>query len=203
MHTYVFIDASNLFYGGEKLLGWKVDYRKLKDYLLRKYNSQEVLFYSGVFIRDYKYTINTEENFPLENIISFFEKKVLSGNHKEKKEIIKDLNKLYFYKKLKTFGYTLKLKPIKIIQSRKIQIMKANCDVDLTFDVIRNFNNINRLILMSGDGDFEILIHYFLQAGKEVIILSNPINTSRNIKVNFHKHFRSLQEIRNSIELKK
>src|SRR5256885_1100121 len=27
--TYAFIDAANLFYGGEKSLGWKVDYKKL------------------------------------------------------------------------------------------------------------------------------------------------------------------------------
>ena len=26
--TYAFIDASNLFYGGEKSLGWKIDYKK-------------------------------------------------------------------------------------------------------------------------------------------------------------------------------
>ena len=26
---YAFIDASNLFYGGEKSLGWKIDYKKL------------------------------------------------------------------------------------------------------------------------------------------------------------------------------
>jgi len=27
MKTYAFIDASNLFYGGEKSLGWKIDYK--------------------------------------------------------------------------------------------------------------------------------------------------------------------------------
>jgi uncharacterized LabA/DUF88 family protein len=42
MTTHVYIDASNLFYGGEKSLGWKIDYLKLFDYLknstlLRKY----------------------------------------------------------------------------------------------------------------------------------------------------------------------
>ena len=35
--AYSFIDASNLFYGGEKRLGWKVDYKKLKSYLEEKY----------------------------------------------------------------------------------------------------------------------------------------------------------------------
>ena len=33
---YGFIDASNLFYGGEKSLGWKIDYKKLSDYLKEK-----------------------------------------------------------------------------------------------------------------------------------------------------------------------
>ena len=32
MKTYAFIDASNLFYGGEKSLGWKIDYEKLLKY---------------------------------------------------------------------------------------------------------------------------------------------------------------------------
>jgi uncharacterized LabA/DUF88 family protein len=36
MKTYAFIDASNLFYGGEKSLGWKIDYLKLIKYLQKK-----------------------------------------------------------------------------------------------------------------------------------------------------------------------
>ena len=27
MKTLAFVDASNLFYGGEKSLGWKIDYK--------------------------------------------------------------------------------------------------------------------------------------------------------------------------------
>ena len=38
MKTYAFIDASNLFYGGEKSLGWKIDYKKLLGYLKEKYD---------------------------------------------------------------------------------------------------------------------------------------------------------------------
>ncbi|MBI4653082.1 hypothetical protein HY750_02410 [Candidatus Kuenenbacteria bacterium] len=33
MKTFAFIDASNFFYGGEKSLGWKIDYKKLLEYL--------------------------------------------------------------------------------------------------------------------------------------------------------------------------
>jgi len=37
MKTLAFVDASNLFYGGEKSLGWKIDYQKLLNYLILKY----------------------------------------------------------------------------------------------------------------------------------------------------------------------
>ncbi len=37
--TYAFIDASNLFYGGARSLGWKIDYKKLlKERLNEKYS---------------------------------------------------------------------------------------------------------------------------------------------------------------------
>ena len=48
MKTYAFIDASNLFYGGEKSLGWKIDYQKLKKYLEDKYSVSRVLYFGGV-----------------------------------------------------------------------------------------------------------------------------------------------------------
>jgi uncharacterized LabA/DUF88 family protein len=34
--VYAFIDASNLFYGGLKSLGWRIDYLKLLKYLIKK-----------------------------------------------------------------------------------------------------------------------------------------------------------------------
>ena len=37
MKTLAFVDASNLFYGGEKSLDWKIDYQKLLNYLILKY----------------------------------------------------------------------------------------------------------------------------------------------------------------------
>lgn len=41
MKTYAFIDASNLFYGGEKSLGWKINYKNLLKYL--RTNNREVV----------------------------------------------------------------------------------------------------------------------------------------------------------------
>ena len=48
MRTYAFIDASNLFYGGEKSLGWKIDYAKLLEYLKHKYGVSKAFYFGGV-----------------------------------------------------------------------------------------------------------------------------------------------------------
>ena len=37
MKTYAYIDASNLFYGGKKSLGWSVDFEKLFKYALESF----------------------------------------------------------------------------------------------------------------------------------------------------------------------
>lgn len=45
--TYAFIDTSNLFYGGEKSLGWKIDYQKLFEYIKKKYEVEKTYYLSG------------------------------------------------------------------------------------------------------------------------------------------------------------
>jgi len=58
-------------------------------------------------------------------------------------------------------------------------------------------------VLLSGDGDFEILLKYFQEKGKKIIILSTPERTARNLKKNFAKQYRNFYEIRSAIEWKK
>ena len=62
--TYAFIDASNLFYGGEKSLGWKIDYLKLFKYLGKKYNTSKVFYFAGVETYKYKYDYLTNDTIP-------------------------------------------------------------------------------------------------------------------------------------------
>ena len=45
MKTYAYIDASNLFYGGRKSLGWSIDFEKLHTYLQKRFNVSQVHFY--------------------------------------------------------------------------------------------------------------------------------------------------------------
>ena len=65
MRTFAFIDASNLFYGGEKSLGWKIDYQKLLRYLKDKYGIEKALYFGGVETHGFKYDFLQEETVPL------------------------------------------------------------------------------------------------------------------------------------------
>jgi len=66
-NSFAFIDASNLFYGGEKSLGWKIDYEKLLKYLKNNLNKdvlilsrskrtvKEIRQFAGSNFRDFEY----------------------------------------------------------------------------------------------------------------------------------------------------
>mgnify|MGYP001572808786 FL=1 len=65
MKTLAFVDASNLFYGGEKSLGWKIDYKKLLNYLKNKYQIGRVLYFGGVEIHNFQYNYLNNTTVPI------------------------------------------------------------------------------------------------------------------------------------------
>jgi len=106
-----------------------------------------------------------------------------------------------FYKKLTGFGFELILKPVKMFkQPGGKQVRKANCDVDLTFYAMRDRDLFNRAIFLSGDGDFEILMSYFVDEKKEVIVFANSKRTAREIKTLKGLKFNDLGVLRKIIE---
>src|SRR3989338_3122807 len=66
--TYAFIDASNIFYGGEKSLGWKIDYRKFSQYLKKKYGVDRIYYFGGVELHGYVYDYIKSESVPIEKV---------------------------------------------------------------------------------------------------------------------------------------
>src|SRR3989344_6611633 len=83
MKTNAFIDASNLFYGGEKSLGWKIDYAKLIKYLKEKYSVSKVYYFGGVEIHGYRYDYLKNETVPLREL----EKRLVGYIEKEGKKL--------------------------------------------------------------------------------------------------------------------
>ena len=210
MRTYVFIDASNLFYGFDKEYGWKIDYDLLKKYLERKYGSIGVLYFGGIDItigihpnEEYFYDYSKNDTVDLEDYIKHLEN-ILSKNtnllETQNKLIHKFIQRAKFYRKIESFGYRMFLKPVKHFGASKGSLQsKANCDVDLTVEVMKNIEIFDRAIVMSGDGDFLPLYKYIMREGKEIIVLSRSSRTAREVKIYLGVGFDEIGFLKNQI----
>lgn len=187
MLTYVFIDSSNLFYGGRKSLGWSIDHEKLFEYLKNRYSASEIYYFGGVEIHNFPFDYIEHESVPIQKVCDYLIKSVESENSQSNTAIYeiltKYLKKIRFYLKIEKFGYNLILKPVKTyIDEFGNTKRKANCDVDMAFYLMRDKNLFDRVIVLSGDGDFLPVLKYLKSNGKEVLILARAPRTAKEIK---------------------
>ena len=197
---YVFIDASNMFYGSPNDLNWRIDYKKLIEHLKQRYNAKKVFYYSGIEVAGYDLGCSPTSQFPIDKLVSYLENLYKMGKATEKPYLLKYLKRAKFFRKLQEFGYILRLKPIKRIRTKEGGVKyKANCDVDLTFDMMRLEKEYSSFILFSGDGDFEVLLKYFKIKEKEFIIYSHRNKTARVIKEKYHKEYMDFSRLKKYI----
>lgn len=205
MKTYAFIDASNLFYGGEKSLGWKIDYSKLLKYLKEKYNVSEAFYFGGIEIHGFEYDYLKNETVPLIEIEKWL-KNLIAKEGKKLDEaklllISRHLQRVRFYLKLAKFGYKLFLKPVKTyFQPDGTTQRKANCDVEMAFYIMKEKNYFGRVIFLSGDGDFLPVLKHLQEIGKQVIILSRGLRTAKEIKQFAGSNFRDFVKLERDIK---
>lgn len=203
--VYAFIDASNLFYGGVKSLGWKIDYKKLAEYLKEKYCVSKIFYYAGVEIYDYPYSAASNRPIDIAGLLSLLKKKLRKNvkDLSEAKILILDRNikKVEFFRKLEKFGYCLRLKPVKSYRQENGRIeRKANCDVDMTFDLMRLMEQYSGAVVLSGDGDFCVVLKYLIKKGRKVVVLARGERTAKEIKQLMAGNFNDFYLLRRRIE---
>lgn len=201
---YAFIDAANLFYGGKKSLGWSVDYRKLHKYLKTKFGVRKAFYYAGVELNNFPHDPLSPRPINLDKVLRFHKKKLKDENLSESEIVLlgRHIQRIKFYRKLKGFGYTLKLKPTKIYKDGDRTIKKANCDVDLTFDLMRYMSQYQKLVILSGDGDFAVVLKYLQSKSKKVSILSRGERTAKEIRRLAGGKFVDFVRLRSKLEFK-
>lgn len=105
-----------------------------------------------------------------------------------------------FLKKLKEFGYTLRVKEIKRFGKRA----KANCDVDLTMDMLIMIKEYKRAVVLTGDGDFAPLFSYLISKKKrEIVVISSPKRTAKEIRTLLGGNVLSFDDLRYLLEYRK
>jgi len=177
--TYVFIDVANLIYGAKRTGKWEVSYYKLSKYLKLRYEASKIFFYAGVK--------SLEKN---------------KFNRLKRLGYILRLKELRTYKR-KPLERKVKCPQCHCVFDRKIYRLpewKANCDVDLTFDVMRYVSDYSRMILISGDGDFYPLIDFLIKKGRNVRVIGETWSTAISIKKLVGPQFIDLISIKHIIK---
>ena len=178
----VFIDGSNVLWGSLNMKPedrWFVDYGKFKAYLKEKYRPQFYKFYGAV---------DTEPKSP-----HFVEKA-----RKQAK----------MYAKLEGMGYDVITKPLKYIkQDDGSYTTKGDMDIELTMDIMGALNDLDCIVLVSGDCDYHTPIKSFHAQGKFIRILSFEELLSWELRTfainNIRCNFKILDELKENIMYEK
>jgi len=204
--TYVFIDASNLFYGGEKSLGWKINYQKLLIYLKDKYKISKAFYFGGVEIHNFDFNYLKNDTVSIEDLERYLTRIVKKQGNKMTEAMLlllnRHLQRIRFYLKLEKFGYELHLKPVKLYeQDDGTTKRKANCDVDKAFYLMKEKDNFDRIVVLSGDGDFLPVLKYLKNQGKEIIILARGPRTAKEIRQFAGGNFRDFEYLKYRLKM--
>ncbi len=155
--TYAFIDSQNLNLGTQRM-GWKLDWRKFRKFLLDEYNVTNAYMFIGYMAENeqlYEYmhelgflivlkpTLDVAAIHPEEESAA-----AIAAHTPEQAKAKKDAE-----------------------DKEKVPI-KGNIDADLVLYAMKEFPNYDKAIIVSGDGDFFGLVEYLEQQGKLAQILT-------------------------------
>lgn len=107
------------------------------------------------------------------------------------------------YNQLQSFGFTLVFKPtIPYLENGKKQT-KGNVDAELVLhSAAIEYDNYNKAVIISGDGDFACLMEFLSQRKKLAKIITPTAKYSKLLKP-YEKYILPLKEISNSIAMPK
>lgn len=91
----------------------------------------------------------------------------------------KDEKQIQFQNILRGIGFKVKLKPY---ITRKDGSSKGDWDVGITIDMLEVSSSVDRLILLSGDGDFDILVNKLISNGLKVDVYGVPQLSADSLK---------------------
>ncbi|MCX6786505.1 MAG: NYN domain-containing protein [Candidatus Kaiserbacteria bacterium] len=93
-------------------------------------------------------------------------------------------------------AFTVCQKQMKYIWSdeEKREIKKGDIDVDLAVDVIERFENVDAMIVVSGDSDYLALEKYVAERGKPLIFMGYKKNMAWELRLKNHMFFELIRE---------
>ncbi|PIU18659.1 MAG: hypothetical protein COT16_01455 [Elusimicrobia bacterium CG08_land_8_20_14_0_20_44_26] len=73
----------------------------------------------------------------------------------------------------------------------------------MTFYLMKEKDNFDQAIILSGDGDFLPVLKYLQNQGKKIIVLARGPRTAREIKQFVGSNFRDFEYLKNRLKMEK
>ena len=162
--TFAFVDSQNLNLGTQRM-GWKLDWRKFREYLRDNYNVTQAYLFIGYMSENEALYEHMHE---LGYLIVLKPTVDVSSMHLDssdsdatKQDAQKDASK-----------DTKEGKDNKEPKEKDKPIIKGNVDAELVLYAMKEMPNYDQAIIVSGDGDFFSLAEYLISQEKLANILT-------------------------------
>lgn len=166
--NYAFIDSQNLNLGTQKM-GWKMDWRKFRQYLRDKYNVSHAYMFIGYMAENEQLYEHMHELGYLIVLKPTVDMKVAPEGTEEAKEAAKE-------------------KPA----------VKGNIDADLVLYAMKELPHYSKAIIVSGDGDFFGLIEYLKEKNKLLHVMTPNWQFSSLLK-QFEEYIVRLDQLKHEL----
>lgn len=106
------------------------------------------------------------------------------------------------YQNLQNHGFILIFKPVIAINEKGKQTYKGNVDAELVLHIMIEFDNYDKAIVVTGDGDFHCVVEHLAEKQK----LYKIITPNRKYSSLLRKHagyILTLSSVRNKLEYKR
>lgn len=144
--TYAFIDSQNLNLGTQRM-GWKMDWRKFRQYLEDKHNVSHAYMFIG-------YMSENESLYEYMHELGFL-------------VVLKPTVDV-----VSTSESTASTPKAKDGEDKEKSTVKGNVDAELVLYAMKEMPNYSSAIIVSGDGDFYGLAEYLEEQGKLACIMT-------------------------------
>jgi uncharacterized LabA/DUF88 family protein len=149
-NTYAFIDSQNLNLGTQRM-GWKLDWRKFRQYLANEYGVTKAYMFIGYmsenealyeYMHELGFLVVLKQTIDVSSPHDADQKAATQGANSEDK------------------------------QEKEKPIIKGNVDAELVLYAMKELPNYEKAIIVSGDGDFFSLAEYLEEQGRLAHILA-------------------------------
>jgi uncharacterized LabA/DUF88 family protein len=160
INNFAFIDSQNLNLGVQSA-GFKIDWRKFRKFLKDRYQVQKAYMFIGYvyanedlydYMQELGYTVILKPTINIKSYENNQDQEVHTDDHHADQD---DKNK---------------------------QNIKGNIDADLVLHVMKELNNFDQAVIVSGDGDFYSLIEYLIEVHKLKNIMTPNWKSSTLLK---------------------